>query len=98
MAGRGAGVLVTGLYRKKPVEVTARCVSTANVREVADWCHGVVVSEGANVYMDGNKAISISTLEGVMYADYGDWVIRGVEGEFYPCKPAIFLATYEAIS
>ena len=39
--------------------------------------------------------ILISTLEGEMLANSGDWVIRGVQGEFYPCKPEIFAATYE---
>lgn len=37
----------------------------------------------------------ISTLEGLHWADSGDWIIRGVQGEFYPCKPDIFAATYE---
>ena len=37
----------------------------------------------------------ISTLEGLHWADHGDWIIRGVQGEFYPCKPDIFAATYE---
>lgn len=41
--------------------------------------------------------IAIKTLEGVMHARLGDWIIRGVEGEFYPCKPGIFDATYEAV-
>lgn len=41
--------------------------------------------------------LSIRTLEGVMQADPGDWIIRGVQGEFYPCKPDIFEATYEAV-
>ena len=40
----------------------------------------------------------ISTLEGLHWADYGDWIIRGVQGEFYPCKPDIFEATYEAVT
>ncbi len=39
----------------------------------------------------------ISTLEGLHWADYGDWIIRGVSGEFYPCKPDIFAATYEPV-
>ena len=39
----------------------------------------------------------IRTLEGTMRADAGDWIIRGVQGEFYPCKPDIFEATYEAV-
>ena len=43
------------------------------------------------------EALEIVTLEGTMYASPGDWIIRGVAGEFYPCKPDIFAATYEAI-
>lgn len=39
----------------------------------------------------------ISTLEGLHWADPGDWIIRGVQGEFYPCKPDIFDATYESV-
>lgn len=42
-------------------------------------------------------ALLIPTLEGEMRADVGDWIIRGVKGEFYPCKPDIFAATYETI-
>jgi hypothetical protein len=41
--------------------------------------------------------IEIPTLEGVMRANYGDYIIKGVQGEFYPCKPDIFEATYEAL-
>ena len=41
--------------------------------------------------------VTIDTLEGSMRADIGDWIIKGVMGEFYPCKPAIFEATYEAV-
>ncbi len=41
--------------------------------------------------------ISIATLEGIMHASPGDWIIQGVKGEFYPCKPDIFEATYEPV-
>jgi hypothetical protein len=41
--------------------------------------------------------LNIPTLEGVMRADAGDWIIRGVKGEFYPCKPDIFTATYDRV-
>ena len=44
----------------------------------------------------GSCTLEIETLEGVMTAQVGDWIIRGVKGEFYPCKPDIFAATYEA--
>lgn len=88
-----------GKYRKKPVVVEAWRVTPENVREVAVWCGGRVVEvekpgDPSDVYV----ALKIPTLEGVMTAETyhgGDWVIRGVQGEFYPCKPDIFEATYE---
>ncbi len=43
----------------------------------------------------GSKTLEIETLEGVMVAQPGDWIIKGVKGEFYPCKPEIFAATYD---
>ena len=52
----------------------------------SDYCH-IVRKEG----------IAISTLEGVVTADIGDWVIKGIKGEFYPCKPDIFALTYEKV-
>jgi hypothetical protein len=48
-------------------------------------------------WTDDTWALHIDTLEGVMSARPGDWIIRGVAGEFYPCKPAIFAATYEPV-
>ena len=47
---------------------------------------------------DGRIFVSIRTLEGTMRADEGDWIIKGVQGEFYPCKPDIFAATYEPVA
>lgn len=44
-----------------------------------------------------DTALDIPTLEGVMRANAGDWIITGVKGERYPCKPDIFAATYEAV-
>lgn len=46
---------------------------------------------------DGTGALRIVTLEGIHRCDFGDWIIRGVKGELYPCKPDIFAATYEAV-
>ena len=45
----------------------------------------------------GSDTLQIPTLEGVMTARPGDWIIKGVKGEFYPCKPDIFKATYEEV-
>ena len=51
-------------------------------------------ASGVSIYPRDGRLI-ISTLEGLHWADPGDWIIRGVHGEFYPCKPDIFAATYE---
>jgi hypothetical protein len=76
-------------FRKKPVVIDAMHFS--EVRDgsiICSWCGGTNdVSP---------HEIQIKTLEGVMTANLSDWIIKGVKGEFYPCKPDIFEATYEA--
>lgn len=80
-------------YRKKPVVIEAVQWTGVNGAEVAAFCAGVAGIHAA----DGSMVqLQIRTLEGVMTASVGDWIIRGVKGEFYPCKPDIFAATYEA--
>jgi hypothetical protein len=85
-------------YRKKPVVITARQFETNNA-PTNDHMNGLV----AWIEVNGGKArhdgtdIFIETLEGEMRATVGDWIIQGVKGEFYPCKPDIFAATYEAV-
>lgn len=77
-------------FRKKPVEIEAMHfadVSWSGV--ISSWCGG------SNVKSPGE--IQIPTLEGTMTAKVGDYVIRGVQGEFYPCKSDIFEATYEHV-
>ena len=75
-------------YRKKPVVIDAVQWTGANVDEVLGFAQ-------ASAYRAaGEQAIMIETLEGTMRADKNDWIIRGVKGEFYPCKPDIFEATY----
>ena len=83
-------------YRKKPVVVDAMHFTVANGPEIASWCGGkyeqdVKPSDPTDVWL----GVLIPTLEGTMTASVGDYVIRGVQGEFYPCKPDIFDATYE---
>lgn len=83
-------------YRKKPVEVQAIQLLPDNADEIAEWCGGSVVEEIDPI--DDTKryvGVNIPTLEGVMRASENDYVIKGVKGEFYPCKPEIFAATYE---
>jgi hypothetical protein len=50
-----------------------------------------------NAAHDAKTGLVIHTLEGNHYAGIGDWIIKGVKGEFYPCKPDIFAATYDAV-
>lgn len=64
------------------------------IAEVSGWMMGNGFRD-FRVDGDGPFGIAIQTLEGVMVASPGDWIIRGIQGEFYPCKPDIFEATYE---
>jgi hypothetical protein len=96
-------------YRKKPVEIEAFQIDANNsadstgldanrlaVASVSGWMLGHGFRD-FKVCGDGPFGIAIETLEGVMVASPGDWIIRGVQGEFYPCKPDIFEATYEPV-
>ena len=76
-------------YRKKPVVIDAVQWLGSNLSEI----QGFYRPDGILV---GNKIV-ISTLEGAVTADVGDWIIKGVKGEFYPCKPDIFQMTYEQV-
>lgn len=78
-------------FRKKPVEIEAMQYDGRNTTEVAEW----LAESGVKVGWS-NAEMVIPTLEGRMHATPGDWIIRGVQGEFYPCKPDIFEQTYES--
>lgn len=75
------------LFRKRPVVIEANRLSMDNSHALAIWA-------GAKE-LDDSYDIIIPTLEGDMRATAGDWIIRGLKGEFYPCKPDIFELTYE---
>lgn len=77
-------------FRKKPVVIEAWRVGSFD--PAPEW-----LTASPNVYGPHNSYLEIKTLEGTMRADHGDWVIRGVKGEIYPCKPDIFAATYEPV-
>ncbi len=81
-------------YRKKPVVIEAMLLERINADEVAEWCGGTVHT---NLGELNSAGVLIGTLEGSMLANWGDYVIKGVQGEFYPCKPDIFKATYEEV-
>ena len=93
-------------FRKKPVEIEAVLYS-GKVSKMG-WPHEVTDAHPwlDAAYDDGildnirdstGDYITIKTLEGVMRANPGEWIIRGVKGELYPCKPDIFAATYDAV-
>ncbi|MCA1220256.1 hypothetical protein [Streptomyces sp. 8L] len=93
-------------YRKKPVEIEAeQWDGTAEgATRIIDW---LLAHDATATYTCSNPdrcsetdgdtphSIAIQTLEGTMRADLNDWIIKGVQGEFYPCKPDIFAATYD---
>lgn len=75
-------------WRKKPVVIKAVQYDGDNIDEIKEFVGNNIVEISEGVY-------SIITLEGKMMITKGDFVIQGVKGEFYPCKPDIFYATYE---
>jgi len=82
-------------YRKKPVVIEAAIFSGTleNAEQIIQWSNNEV-SMPEDGIMD---RLVIKTLEGEMTASVGDYIIRGVNGEFYPCKPDIFSKTYEEV-
>lgn len=93
-------------YRKKPVEIEAIQWTGKNQREMFDF---LTNGEKKDEYMTSSEktfridhfavkgGLIIKTLEGEHLANIGDYIIRGVAGEFYPCKPDIFARTYDTV-
>lgn len=84
------------IFRKKPLVVIAIQLTADNALDITEWSGGAAVGlvhVGTGEYF----GVTISTPEGEMRAEVGDWIIKGVMGEFYPCKADIFSATYEAV-
>lgn len=80
-------------YRKKPVEIEAKQFTGQNYNEILAWLDEHETP--GDFLADGTMLID--TLEGHMIAQPGDYIIRGVAGEFYPCKPHVFEKSYEAV-
>src|SRR5690625_3982027 len=80
-------------YRKKPVHVSAIEFNGNNGKQVEKFVYG----ESHEKYFASSPHMTIQALEGDMKVPKGDYIIRGVAGEFYPCKPDIFKATYEEV-
>lgn len=77
-------------YRKKPVTIEAIQWNGENLSEIDKFTQGKVKNH--------ESVLIIPTLEGDMYASLNDYIIKGVNGEFYPCKPDIFAKTYEKVT
>jgi len=80
------------LFRKKPITVEAMQLKVGCVSDVIEW-----LKRNKAEFKLRQSGLYIETLEGEMRANLGDWIIKGVEGEFYPCKPDIFEKTYEPV-
>ncbi|MGL6201137.1 MAG: hypothetical protein ACRC3H_19630 [Lachnospiraceae bacterium] len=95
-------------YRKKPVEVEAVQWTGNNEQEIYTFCGGNALKDATD-FLEGKptmmainesefeRTLVIRTLEGDMAASIGDYIIKGVQGEFYPFKPDIFEQTYEKV-
>jgi len=87
-----------GMFRKKPVVIEAIHWDGTNPKEVHDFigCNVPPFTPYSHPIW-AKSGIDIPTLEGHMVASVGDWVIKGINGEFYPCKPDIFEKTYDEV-
>ena len=79
-------------YRKKPIVIDAILWNERNFWEVVDFINNETLYT-----LSEQDTLSIDTLEGRMMVNTGDYIIKGVNGEFYPCKPDIFEKTYEKV-
>jgi len=86
-------------YVKKPVIIEAHQFqgSTTSANQIKNWIETGKWRD-AEIHTRDIRTLEIPTLEGVMVATAGDYIIKGVQGEFYPCKPEIFSMTYDLVS
>jgi hypothetical protein len=84
-------------YRAKSVVIEAVQLTPKSLRDIKQW-----IGAPARIHTDGVPLgapikLAIDNPAGVMLADFGDWIIRGMQGEFYPCRDDTFEATYEPV-
>lgn len=82
-------------FRKKPVEIDA--VQLGDNEQSLDEVFNFINDGDGAAYVSDDCELFVLTLEGSLHVSVADWVIRGVAGEYYPCKPDIFEATYEPV-
>ena len=95
------------LFRKKPVEIEAVQLNFRNWNAICDFLKDIISPSNPGRFTDtfsetcGESGpyieLTIPTLEGDHTARHGDWIIKGLHGEFYPCKPDIFTKTYDKV-
>ena len=80
-------------FKKKPVTIEAMQIDgPETIQPIVEWMNSATTG-----WQTDPPTIWIDTLEGRMTADDGDWIIKGVAGEFYPCKDNIFIRTYQEV-
>ena len=84
-------------YRKKPIEIEAIQFTRDNVEEIKEFTEGNAFNFRTERSINGKSYCEIKILEGTMTATEGDYIIKGVTGAFYPCKPDVFEKTYELV-
>lgn len=84
-------------YRTKAVVIEAMQITGNNDAEIILWAHEGLPPEMNSIITKTIGGLEIKALEDYMGANYGDWIIKGLKGEFYSCKPDIFEATYEKV-
>lgn len=84
-------------YRKKPVVIEAMLFTDETKEDVRIWCTNLQYNISPSYNNENKPCLIIPTLEGDMICNFGYYLIKGVNGEFYPCKPDIFEKTYEIV-
>ena len=84
-------------YRKKPVEIEAIQFKRDCFEDINEFAEGNATNFRTEKCINGRSYCEIKTLEGLMTATEGDYIIKDVNGEVYPCKPDIFEKTYELV-
>lgn len=84
-------------YRKKPIVIEAVQWTGENAEEVVKLSNGSRELEFCDDFIEDKPEVKIKTLEGIMTANKGDWIIKGISNEFYPCRNDIFEKTYEPV-
>ena len=85
-------------YRKKPITIEAMQLNNhTDMWEIIDWAHTGLHPAANSIIIEDFGGVQIRTLEGWSHASFGDWIIKGIQGEFDSIKSNIFLKTYERV-